>query len=69
MNDNDPLLNPEQCAEYLNLTVDTVRMMISKGELKAYRLAHSNPKRPTYRVRASALDSVLKPVEAGGANV
>ena len=68
MNDNDRLLTAEQCADYLNLTVKTVRTMIARGEIPAYSLAHDSPKRPTYRVRASALDSVLTPVKAGNAS-
>ena len=63
MNDPDSLITPEQAADYLHLTVDSVRSMITKGVLPAYNLGHT-PKRPTYRIRKSALDTVLTPVKA-----
>jgi len=63
MNDPDSLITAEQAADYLHLTVDSVRAMIKKGVLPAYKFGNT-PKRPVYRIRKSALDTVLTPVKA-----
>ncbi len=51
---NDPLLTTDDVASYLNVDVVTVRRLITKGELGAYRIASE------YRVRMSDLEDYLR---------
>ncbi|HEU0025948.1 MAG TPA: helix-turn-helix domain-containing protein [Ktedonobacterales bacterium] len=51
---NDPLLTTDDVASYLNVDVVTVRRLISKGEIGAYRIASE------YRVRMSDLEDYLR---------
>jgi len=51
---NDPLLTTDEVAAFLKVDVVTVRKLISKGELGAYRIASE------YRVRLSDLDNYLQ---------
>jgi excisionase family DNA binding protein len=51
---NDPLLTTDEVAAFLNVDVVTVRRLISKGELGAYRIASE------YRVRLSDLEEYLQ---------
>ncbi len=53
-NANDPLLTTDDVASYLNVDVVTVRRLITKGELGAYRIASE------YRVRMSDLEDYLR---------
>jgi excisionase family DNA binding protein len=50
----DPLLTTDEVASYLNVDVVTVRRLISKRELGAYRIASE------YRVRLSDLEDYLR---------
>jgi excisionase family DNA binding protein len=50
---NDPLLTTDEVAAYLNVDVVTVRRLITKHELAAYRIASE------YRVRLSDLENYL----------
>jgi excisionase family DNA binding protein len=51
---NDPLLTTDEVAAFLNVDVVTVRRLITKGELSAYRIASE------YRVRLSDLEEYLQ---------
>ncbi len=51
---NDPLLTTDEVAAFLNVDVVTVRRLITKGELGAYRIASE------YRVRLSDLEDYLQ---------
>jgi excisionase family DNA binding protein len=51
---NDPLLTTDEVAAFLNVDVVTVRRLITKGELGAYRIASE------YRVRLSDLEEYLQ---------
>jgi excisionase family DNA binding protein len=51
---NDPLLTTDDVASYLNVDVVTVRRLISKGEIGAYRITSE------YRVRLSDLQDYLR---------
>ncbi len=51
---NDPLLTTDEVASFLNVDVVTVRRLITKGELGAYRIASE------YRVRLSDLEDYLR---------
>jgi excisionase family DNA binding protein len=53
-NPADPLLTTDDVASYLNVDVVTVRRLITKGELGAYRIASE------YRVRMSDLTDYLR---------
>ena len=53
-NSNDPLLTTDDVASYLNVDVVTVRRLITKGEIGAYRIASE------YRVRMSDLEDYLR---------
>lgn len=53
-NSLDPFLTTDDVASYLNVDVVTVRRLISKGELGAYRIASE------YRVRLSDLEDYLR---------
>lgn len=53
-NVNDPLLTTDDVASYLNVDVVTVRRLIAKGEIGAYRIASE------YRVRMSDLEDYLR---------
>jgi excisionase family DNA binding protein len=55
----DPLLSPEEAAEYLKVHVQTVRAWIRSGKLRASRLAGQR----SLRIRQSDLGSVLEPVD------
>ena len=50
----DPFLTTDEVASYLNVDVVTIRRLISKGELGAYRIASE------YRVRLSDLEDYLR---------
>jgi excisionase family DNA binding protein len=51
---NDVLLTTDEVAAYLNVDVVTVRRLITKRELGAYRIASE------YRVRLSDLEDYLR---------
>jgi excisionase family DNA binding protein len=51
---NDPLLTTDEIATFLKVDVVTVRRLITKGELSAYRIASE------YRVRLSDLEDYLQ---------
>lgn len=51
---NDPLLTTDEVAAFLNIDVVTVRRLITKRELGAYRIASE------YRVRLSDLENYLQ---------
>ena len=53
-NPADPFLTTDDVASYLNVDVVTVRRLISKGELGAYRISSE------YRVRLSDLKDYLR---------
>lgn len=53
------LYSPEEAAEYLGVHVQTVRGWIRSGRLKASRLAGQR----SLRIRASALASLLEPID------
>ncbi|MGE3073224.1 MAG: helix-turn-helix domain-containing protein [Dehalococcoidia bacterium] len=57
--DPEKLYSPEEAAEYLGVHVQTVRSWIRSGRLKASRLAGQR----ALRIRASALVSVLEPID------
>jgi excisionase family DNA binding protein len=59
---SDEWMTQKQAAEKIKVTVATVRSMIDRGELPAYRLG---PR--VVRIRRSDLDSVLTPIEAARA--
>jgi excisionase family DNA binding protein len=50
----NPMLTTDEVAEYLRVDVVTIRRLITKGELGAYRIASE------YRVRQSDLAAYLK---------
>jgi excisionase family DNA binding protein len=56
----EKLYSPEDAAEYLGVHVQTVRSWIRSGRLSASRLAGQR----VLRIRASALDSLLEPIDA-----
>jgi len=56
----EKLYSPEEAADYLGVHVQTVRAWIRSGRLPASRLAGQR----ALRIRASALSSVLEPVDA-----
>jgi excisionase family DNA binding protein len=58
----DELLTQQQAAELLKVTVPTVRSMIDRAELRAYR---AGPR--AVRIRRSDLDSILTPIESDSA--
>jgi excisionase family DNA binding protein len=60
----EKLYSPEEAAEYLGVHVQTVRGWIRSGRLKASRLAGQR----ALRIRASALQSVLEPIEPADLN-
>jgi excisionase family DNA binding protein len=51
---NDPLLTTDEVAAFLSVDVVTVRRLIAKGELGAYRIASE------YRIRLSDLEDYLQ---------
>jgi excisionase family DNA binding protein len=55
----DELITQQQVANVLKVTVATVRSMIDRGELRAYRVG---PR--AVRIRRSDLKSILSPIEA-----
>jgi excisionase family DNA binding protein len=55
----DELLTQQQAAELLKVTVPTVRSMIDRSVLRAYRVG---PR--AVRIRRSDLDSILTPIES-----
>lgn len=58
-NATDPLVSLGWAAEYLSVDTQTVRRLVKRGELPAYRLGGSR----TMRVRLSDVDAILRPVE------
>jgi len=56
----EKLYSPEEAADYLGVHVQTVRAWIRSGRLPASRLAGQR----ALRIRASALSSVLEPIDA-----
>lgn len=56
------MLTIPQSAEYLNVSVNTVRRMIVRGDLRAIRLGPQ-----VIRVRLADLESAGEPVESIGA--
>lgn len=57
-NATDPFVSLGWAAEYLSVDVQTVRRLVKRGELPAYRLGSK-----TVRVRLSDVDAILRPVE------
>jgi len=55
------LYSPEEAAEYLGVHVQTIRAWVRSGRLRASRLAGHR----ALRIKATDLQSVLEPVEAG----
>ena len=55
----DELLTQQQTAKLLKVTVPTVRAMIDRAELRAFRVG---PR--AVRIRHSDLDSILRPIES-----
>lgn len=53
-------VSPNELAEMLGVSTTTVRRMIARGEIKAYRIGRT--KRAPIRIKRSDIEKALRPV-------